>query len=395
MERFRMFKAQLKRLREEQESMDARVDVTLTLSEDMNCSPQVPRPTKRACAGNVRRLKEEDHIPANTCIPTAEVSKLDPPPLKVDFGAAEELRSNASGGFGQEGQDYKEEEIPRRDYRDVITGEAKDGLLNDDEVNGQEKKTDSHLEARRQPKNYKSFEERIEELKAFKAKHGHVHVTVKHDKSLALFCTNMRNARRGTRRRGPVITEDRIKALDELGFAWDKNKSFEERIEELKAFKEKHGHVCVPEKHDKSLANFCKNMRSARRGTKPGKVITEVRVTVKHDKSLALLCTNMRGARRGTRTGPVITEDRIKALDELGFAWDKNKSFEERIEDLKAFKEKHGHIRVTEKHDKSLSNFCKNMRSARRGTKQGKVITEDRIKALDELGFEWGHQEIK
>jgi len=54
---------------------------------------------------------------------------------------------------------------------DGITGDAKDGLLIDDEVNGQEKMTDSHLEARRQYRNYKSFEERIEELEAFKAKH--------------------------------------------------------------------------------------------------------------------------------------------------------------------------------------------------------------------------------
>ena len=330
-------------------------------------SSQSPRPTKRACAGNARILKEEDYIPANTCIPT-EVSKLDPPAMKraptryVDFGAAE----NASGGFGQEGQDDKEEEIPRRVYRDEgdrITEEAKDGLLNDDEVNAQEKKTDSHLEARGRYKSRKSFEERIEELEAYKAKHGHVWVTWKHDKSLNGFCQNMRAARRGTKP-GKVITENRIKALDELGFTWeDKLKSFEKRVEELKAFKEKHGHVRVTGKHDKSLHRFCADVKSARRGTKPGKVITE---------------------------------DRIKALDELGFAWKMNKSFEERIEEVKAFKEKHGHVRVTVKHDKSLANFCKDMRCARRGTKTGAVITEDRIKALDEVGFEWlGHQEIK
>ena len=83
----------------------------------------------------------------------------------------------------------------------------------------------------------------IEELKAFKKKHGHVRVTGKHDKGLASFCSNTRSARRGTG--ASVINEDRIKALNELGFAWggDKTKPFEERIEELKAFKEKHGHV--------------------------------------------------------------------------------------------------------------------------------------------------------
>jgi len=48
-------------------------------------------------------------------------------------------------------------------------------------------------------------------------------------------------------------------------------------------------------------------------------------------------------------------------------------------------------IRVTVKQDKSLGKFCKNMRSARRGTAAPRmVLNEDRIKALDELGFIWG-----
>ena len=78
-----------------------------------------------------RILKEEYHIPANTCIPT-EVSKFDPPVVKrpparyVDFGA-DELISNASGGFGQEGQDDKEEDIARRVCRDEGDGITEDG----------------------------------------------------------------------------------------------------------------------------------------------------------------------------------------------------------------------------------------------------------------------------
>jgi len=249
----------------------------------------------------------------------------------------------------------------RRDNGDGITEEAIDGLLND-EVHGQE--TNDRLGmGLKQTKTIKPFEERLEDLQSFKEKHGHVHVTVNHDKSLGQFCKNMRCARRGKGRRTMTITEDRVKALDELGFDWGdttKASSVEERIEELKAFKEKHGHVHVTVKHDKSLGMFCKNMRSARRGTKKG---------------------------------AVITEDRIKALDELGFDWGgktKNKSFEERIEELKVFKAKHGHVHVTLKHDKSLGRFCQNVRSARRGKGGRMAITDNRIKALDELGFDWG-----
>ena len=41
------------------------------------------------------------------------------------------------------------------------------------------------------------------------------------------------------------------------------------------------------------------------------------------------------------------------------------KSFEERIEDLRSYKEKHGHLNVRTKEDKSLADFCSGMRHAR------------------------------
>jgi len=271
-------------------------------------------------------LKEEDPVDIRTHAPN-EVSKLDPPAVKrpparcVAFGAADLMSNNGTDGVDQEDQDGTEEDITRRDDRDKgdgITEEVNDGLQHDDELNGQEK-NDSHVEVPRQKRTKKSFEERIEKLTSFKAKHEHVHVTAKHDKSLGSFCREMRCARRarGNGRR-KVMTEDRIKALDELGFDWgDKKKSFEERIEELKAFKAKHGHVHVTLKHGKSLYGFCNHVRCAH---------------------------------RGKGTSMTITEDRIKALDELGFDWEvKNSPFEKRIEELEAFKEKHGHVRVTVK----------------------------------------------
>ena len=240
LEYFRMLKAKQKRLREEQESID-HVDVK---SEGMNCSSQSPHPAKRACAdlaaGNARVLKEEDPVDLSTHVLPTEVSKLDPPAVEkspltyIALGNAE-LMSNDTVGFGQEGQDDKEEEIIRRDdgdKADGITEETKDGLQNDDDVNGEEK-NDSPLEARRQHRSRKSFQERVDELKTFKDKHGHVRVTVNHDKSLARFCANMRSDRHG-RRTGNAIAEDKIKALDEVGFRWgDKSKALEQHIEEL------------------------------------------------------------------------------------------------------------------------------------------------------------------
>lgn len=214
----------------------------------------------------------------------------------------------------------------------------------------------------------KSFEYRIEQLKKFKAEHGHLRVTVKHDKNLSYFCSNIRAARRHAgRKRILKVTEERIKALDDLGFAWEPKPTqgdlaFWNHIKEMKAFKEKHGHV---------------------------------HITAKLDKKLAIFCTNMRNARRKTHTTRRLTEDRIKALDDLGFIWDPGQdrtltSFEERVEQLKAFKEEHGHLNVPPKFDKKLFNFCVGIRKARLDPGRGRmVVTDEKIQALNAIDFDW------
>ena len=141
-----------------------------------------------------------------------------------------------------------------------------------------------------------------------------------------------------------------------------KTKAFENRIEELKTFKKKHGHVRVTMKQDESLGKFCSNMRCARRGKKKEGGLS-LKIESRHWTSWDLI-----GGGKTTAN---------------------TKAFENRIEDLEAFKAKHGHVRVTMKQDKSLGKFCEHMRCARHDTRKGRrVITEDGIKALDELGFE-------
>ena len=43
----------------------------------------------------------------------------------------------------------------------------------------------------------------------------------------------------------------------------------------------------------------------------------------------------------------------------------KRKLFDQRVADLQAYKEKHGHANVKKSDDKSLYDFCKHMRRAR------------------------------
>ena len=118
------------------------------------------------------------------------------------------------------------------------------------------------------------------------------------------------------------------------------------------------------------------------------------------DKSLAGFCSGMRYARKNPdKSNMRLDEKRIASLDALGFDWGLNiarvernrKSFEERIEDLRSYKEKRGHLNVRRNEDKRLAGFCSGMRNAR--TNPGNVsimkLGEERIASLDALGFDW------
>ncbi len=285
-----------------------------------------------------------------------------------------------------------------------------------------------------------SFEERLEELKAFKEEHKHLRVTSSHDKSLASFCMQARSAKAAF-----TMTEEKVKALDEIGFEWQgartkasRKFSFEQRLEQLKAFKEKHKHLRVTNALDKSLASFCSQARSAKaKPSNGGLLMTEERikaldelgfvwklrekspfearveqlkefkekhghliVTTAHDKSLAAYCSNIRYKRakekgQSSASGVPLSEEKIRILDEIGFEWNPNPNrqrvtFEDRLDQLKAFKEEHGHLVVTKSLDSGLATFCSRLRIAKKSPAKSSVeLTEEKIKALDEIGFPW------
>jgi hypothetical protein len=217
----------------------------------------------------------------------------------------------------------------------------------------------------------KSFEKRIADLRNYKDKHGHVNVKKSENKSLYQFCCNIRHARNYPEKSNTVINDDRIASLDALGFDWSVSerqagKSFEQRIADLRAYKDGHGHIRVKKSEDRSLYTFCRDMRQARNN--PGK------------------CT------------VALTNDRIASLDALGFEWNpdgkrnstEELAFAQRIDDLRAYKEKNGHIKVKKSDDKSLYDFCVNIRHARNNPgKSTMIINDERIVSLDALGFDW------
>ena len=63
----------------------------------------------------------------------------------------------------------------------------------------------------------------------------------------------------------------------------------------------------------------------------------------------------------------------------------KYKKFDDRMEDLKRFKETHGHANVFKPEDKSLAQFCAQVRYAHKNPGKGLKLTDERIAAFDAM----------
>ena len=92
----------------------------------------------------------------------------------------------------------------------------------------------------------KTFEERVENLKAFKAKHGHCNVPYRYDldPSLGEWVKDMR---RGVLK----ITYERKKLLNQVGFNWEtrsnrRNREWNDVLDKLKRYKAQNGDCKVP-----------------------------------------------------------------------------------------------------------------------------------------------------
>ena len=153
------------------------------------------------------------------------------------------------------------------------------------------------------------------------------------------------------------------------------SKSFEDRMKELKDYKDKHGHCRVSRNDARhySLGSWCYNVRGSFRSAQ----------------------------KQESEVSSILSQDEINSLNEIGFDWTMKeprqmKSFDERLQDLRQFKEMFGHTRVPTGYEKnpSLAYWCNNVRNAYKmkssGKKQYIALNKKRIDALEEIGFEFG-----
>lgn len=213
----------------------------------------------------------------------------------------------------------------------------------------------------------------LDRLIAFHAEHGHALVPqlYPHDQKLGWWVTTQRRNRRKGR-----LTTAQIGALDRLGFNWspfgsvDSSDRWQGMLAALKAFREQAGHCRVPAgwKENPQLANW-------------------VAVQRRQNKHAAL------DARR------------IAALDEIGFEWRVKRAstgivryhaapipkgedqWEAMFQALLQYKQAHGDCLVPQrwKESRGLAEWVSNQRIAYNRER----LAPDRVRRLDEIGFEW------
>ena len=197
-----------------------------------------------------------------------------------------------------------------------------------------------------------TWDERYGQLIAYKERFGDCDVPAgwSDNSALASWVMTQRAARRHN-----TLSDNRTHRLTELGFAWDPQEAqWEEWFAALKTYKERYGDCNVP-------------------------------VGWSDNSPLARWVMTQRAARRHN----TLSDHRILRLTELGFAWDPREvKWDEWFEMLVAFKNQYKHCRV-HRHWPNNPALGDWVHIQRQEYRQG-ILSAERIRKLNELGFEWG-----
>jgi hypothetical protein len=236
------------------------------------------------------------------------------------------------------------------------------------------------------------WEHRVREMKQYKEKHGDCSVPYHYgeNKALGKWVSRQREFYKfklaGLR---SSLTNGRVKELEDIGFAWKVRDRtdyvpWEQRIQELKEYKEKHGDCKIP--------------KAFPQNKKLGKWMD-------HQKSFYSL-------KKNGQPSP-LTDDRMKELETIGFSlelledsehvtnsghtstleanWDK------RLEELKKYRQENGDCFVPKRYtaNTALGYWVNTQRKHYKLRKEGKksTITDDRIASLEKIDFAWNKNE--
>lgn len=207
-----------------------------------------------------------------------------------------------------------------------------------------------------------TWEDRLAEVAAFKANHGHCDIPLNYSENpkLGRFVNNMR-----TQRNSGKLAANRIAKLDALGFAWGArsmaevgaegiNAGWKMRFDELLRFEEANGHCKVPNEWPENL---------------------EIGHWVNHQ--------------RYSKKCGQLHPKREEMLNEIGFDWGlaRDEVWHERYAQLVEFKNLNGHCDVPYNYseNRDLGTWTIRQRETRKKNK----LTPEREALLNEIGFTW------
>lgn len=210
-----------------------------------------------------------------------------------------------------------------------------------------------------------SWEERYEELKEYKAEHGHC-VVPKNDGHLGSWVRAQRHlmkeklAPSASFESGGLLSPERVDRLNELGFVWDVHQwQWNQKYHELLQYKEEHNNTNVPMSYG-GLGLWVFNQRA-----------------------------DCHSYQKGKQSG--MTPERLDMLKDIGFEFDLGKKIQSaaderwkmRFNELKEYGEKWGTIKVKQTHNPSLYTWCQNQKACWKRSK----LKREREKSLQSIGF--------
>lgn len=209
------------------------------------------------------------------------------------------------------------------------------------------------------------FQQRLSELKAFIDENGHGSIPTPYEGNppLGVWAANLRrqfvireHAEQESSEYKGFLTDERLDVLKDSGFDFTPltERQFKIRLEELKEFKEKYGHTCVPEKFEENLAlgTWVSNMRTqykkkrAESESTPeeGKVNGDNEpgiVKERYSKNMLeheIVPTKKRRRRQRSKRASQLDDEKERLLEEIGFVWNaKDRKWWEMLEWAKVY----------------------------------------------------------
>jgi predicted chitinase len=154
------------------------------------------------------------------------------------------------------------------------------------------------------------------------------------------------------------LSPDRIKRLEDIGFTWDKlEEQFEKGFQETLLYKERTGNPNAPQD--------CKTAEGFLLGNWQG-----------HQK-------------RNYKTGN-LSPERIKRLDDISFKWEiRKEQFEEGFQETLRYKERTGNPNAPQIYKTDEGYRLGTWQSNQRQNYRKGILSSDRIKRLENIGFTW------